>query len=308
MKLSPATTIHQYPHGLTGVLLQDLAVTESGQHRHLSALIELGNLRDNLRESLVDRKLSGLLAYSLFGTHPELAEAVPYGPMLFTHEDGPQALLDKLGSYNGNIISAWIVSVLPAGGLANYLSNCIVTRNPSRADSPPKRHLIRYYAPEVFPTLYKLADPVWLERLLEPVVSWSHPIPGLSGEQWRYYRGAATQPAAQSFYTRNPLPMTGELWQALENDPLPYKITNVLQAQAPGLFGSDCYGVRVAHVEMLLEEAREQGLQEEPDFLTYTWCVLAQPVIRQEKRWRDAVCRSAKGEAALSQIYLAQTA
>jgi hypothetical protein len=280
--------------GLRDELKQKLESAGPDKPHHLSALVELGGLDEGVRQTFLDGHSPGARSHTLF-LDKDFDELVPYGPVLISHEDGPQALLDDLKKYDGDTVSAWIISALPAAELADYLSNFVHARQTKQ-----DRYVLRYYAPEILPRLHKMANRRWWQTLFEPVVCWWYPFATEQEQYWRAFTGEGKQPDAEFFHLRRWLTLTEELWEALESDPLPYKLTDTLQQRAPDLFESDCYGVRVAQVEALLAEAREQGLKTETDYLTYIWCTLAQPTIRRDVRWNEAIRRAASGIAALT--------
>lgn len=303
--------------GLRAALKEELAraaPNAPNTPRHLVALIELGKLEASARQCLLAGYAPGadkhaetpaksppLRAHSLF-LAPEFAELVPYGPMLITHTEGADALLDALGDYDSSTVSAWIVSVLPVAELARYLSNFTRARPPikSMKSVNDDRYILRFYDSKILPRLRELTHPTWWPTLFKPITQWWTPLATPQAERWQRITGEGKQPEPELFQGPRWLFLTEEVWEALEGDPLPYKLTDVLQQQAPDLFESDCYGVRVAQVETLLAEAREQGLQSEDDFLIYIWCVMAQPTIRQDARWRETVQRAAEAKTPLN--------
>jgi hypothetical protein len=287
------------PTSLYASLRQNLAgYTDT---RTLVALIELGKLDDALRQRFLDGHSPRSRVVPLI-QKKDYAEIAPYGPALHFHQDGATALLDEIGIYDSDTVSAWIVSVLPPDELARHLGHFLFAW-------PKKNHnleyIVRYYMPATLPTLHKLAAKHWIRGLFEPVFNWWYPVISTTSAYWTYIEGEGKAPNPILVDATRHLPLTEEIWEALESDPLPYKITNILQEQNPKLFKADCYGVRVAQVEELLAQAREQGLRDESDCLTYIWFIMAQPGIAQYPRWNDAVARAARGEAALSQIYYA---
>jgi hypothetical protein len=284
--------------GLRDALKRELEAIGPDQPRHLLALVELGGLDEGVRQTFLDGHSSGARSHTLFYDE-EFAELVPYGPSIISHEDGPQALLDDLKKYDGDTVSAWIISALPAAELARYLGNFTLARQTAK-----DRHVLRYYAPEVLPRLREIANRRWWQTLFKPVVQWWYPFATTQTQNWRVIKGEGKQPEAKFFHLRRWLTLTEELWEALVSDPLPYKLTDTLQQQAPELFESDCYGVRVAQVGELLNEARQNGLTDQTDYLTYVWYALADRTLVQGTRWRNAVCRAAAGEAPLNKLYM----
>jgi hypothetical protein len=261
----------------------------------LVALIELGKLDDALRQRFLDGHSPRSRVVPMI-QKAEFAEIAPYGPVLHFHQDGPQALLDEMGGYDSDTVSAWIVSVLPPEELAKHLGHFLFAW-------PQKNHnleyIVRYYEPATLPTLHKLAAKHWVRGLFEPVFNWWYPVVTATGAYWTYIEGEGKAPNPILVDATRHLPLTEEIWEALESDVLPYKITNVLQEQMPGLFKADCYGVRVAQVEEQIVAGREKGLRDDNDLLMYVWHLLEQPNIHTDPRWNEAVARAARSEAAL---------
>ncbi|MDR1349863.1 MAG: DUF4123 domain-containing protein [Zoogloeaceae bacterium] len=266
--------------------------------RHLAALVEIGRLRGEASADFTARQ--GLQTHPVL-RHPKHKALAPHGPMLVTHTGGARALTEELSDCNSDTVSAWIIGTLPAGRMAEYLSNFTVARA-SHVDS----YLLRFYAPEILPTLHELAPRNWVHLLMKPVVRWCYPQASPQGEGWQSFAGGGEVPGEEYFHGLRYLRLADspELMTALAGDPQPYRLVNALQNEAPELFDSDCYGVRLAQVEDLLAEARGHGLQREEDLLACVWCLLAEPAIRQEQAWQQALLCCARDGTPLTESYL----
>jgi hypothetical protein len=288
------------PFGLRDALKRELDAASPEAPHYLVALVELGGLDEDVRQTFLTGHSPGAHTHTLFFDE-KLGGLAPWGPMLISHENGAQALLDDLGDYDGGTVSAWIISILPPAELARYLGNFTIARHRLAVDN---QYAVRFYAPETLPTLHKLANRRWLQRLFEPIVRWWYPVATTQSENWSNFPGESKQPEAKYFHLRRWLPMDEDLWDALESDPLPYRLTDTLQETSPTLFKSDCYGVRVAQVETLLAEARQHGLQTDTDLMTYVWYLLARPTLPQDPYWHDALQRAVRDKTPLSQTCL----
>jgi hypothetical protein len=285
------------PQYLRATLEQELAGAKAGEpQRHLAVLVELGKLDDPVRQTFIHAHSPGASAHSFF-SKKEFAELIPYGPVLIAHLDSVQGLFKDLGAYDGATISAWIVSVLPAEELALHLGNFLFAQQ-----TEEDRCILRYYTPRILPTVRKLANPDWVRELFKPIVHWWLPVATTESETWSAFAGDGEIPDAKLAH-RHWLKLDEALWEALESDPLPYKLVNTLRAVDSALFKTNCYGVQVAQVETLIAAAHEQGLQDEDDLLTYAWTLLERPDITHEPRWQAAIARAGRGEAPLSEVH-----
>jgi hypothetical protein len=177
-------------------------------------------------------------------------------------------------------------------------------------DKDGKHYLARYYDPLSTPVLYRLADAGWVRWLFGPLVSWWYPIATKSGESWhRLQGGALTLPKGANPYAYpGLLVFSEELWEALESDPLPYRLTYMIAEENPEIFEHECYGVRVAQVEALLDEARRQGLTQQPDLVTYVMIALAEKSPRYNVRLQDAIRRVTRRKMSLEEAYFGSRA
>jgi hypothetical protein len=100
-------------------------------------------------------------------------------------------------------------------------------------------------------------------------------------------------------YTPVPLIINDELWEALSASPLPYQILEVADKTLPDAFKSGCYGVRVAKIEDMLDEARGRGLKDSRDLTVYVLSLLKQPSLTRDRHWQEAVKMAAAGKMPL---------
>lgn len=287
-------------------LLEDLnRQAEHGyQPRYLYALVDMGRLPETLREETRHR-LKNLDVFPLM-VAPAYEILKPYAAHLVSHRrtDATQyfTLLNELIDCTSDIISAWIVCKLPPAHLARHLSQCTFAH-----DQNNKRYLLRYYDPLITPILYRLADVTWIRWFFGPMVSWWYPLVTTEGERWHQLKGGAlvSPEDARKYILEKPVPLvfSEELWEAMVGDPLPYRLTHALTETHPEFFTSECYGVRVAQIEVLLEEARRQGLKERKDLTAYVCAVLETPDLPADPRWQNAVQQAAQGLASLNAYF-----
>jgi hypothetical protein len=227
--------------------------------QRLHALIDMGRFPETAHAE-VSRKLSALAARPLNANEARYAPLKKYGALLVSSPGRDVApLLDKLGDSDGDTISAWIVSERDPMSLAQHLRQAAFAYGADK-----KRYLLRYYDPLVTPVLHRLADPAWARWFFSPIAAWWYPVATPREERWSLIAGGYDA-ALDSV----PLILTEELWEALVQDPLPYRLVNLLSEENPAVFGEDCYGVRVAQVESLLAEAKKHGLSEPGDLTDY---------------------------------------
>jgi hypothetical protein len=290
------------PPDLRSSLLADLQMTTkaSGRPAYLYALIEMGLLSDDEKEER-RRQFAAVYDARPLLKVPGYEELTPYGPVLVSHTLRPGdpfsavVNMDHMLSSKPGSISAWLVSAVPPAPLAKHFEQASVA-----ADKAQKRYLIRWYAPRNIPVFYKLADRQWTQWLFGPLASWWHPVVTKEGEAWRRLEGGKLNaPAAAAV----PLMMTEELLDALVSDPLPYQLVNLLEQQNASVFESACYGVRVAKVEDMLEEARRRGLKKQEDLTVYVLSLLEAPARAGEARWQTALQQAARGREPLSAYF-----
>jgi hypothetical protein len=89
------------------------------------------------------------------------------------------------------------------------------------------------------------------------------------------------------------------LWEAMVSDPFPYQILSVAGERFPTAFESDCYGVRIAKIEEMLKEAREQGLDRQDDLVIYVLSLLDAATRKLDADWQEALQRAVAGKAPL---------
>jgi len=67
--------------------------------------------------------------------------------------------------------------------------------------------------------------------------------------------------------------------------------------------GDSCYGVRLARIDILLEEAQRQGLAKRSDLALYVSAMLQTVGLAKDARWQDAVRCAAAGERSLDAYF-----
>lgn len=294
---------HVTPRNLRDALRSDLALCQgfwsllSGWIRrapakspaYLYALVDMARVPAKSR-SQVSAILPKFNAHSLL-VDPRYAKLQEHGPFLVAPFDGnTETLLAALGDSTSDVISAWIIAKLPPDDMAAHLRQATFA-----LDWQKTRHLLRWYDPLITPTLFRLGDAKWVESFLSPIHTWWHPIDTPQEETWSRIEGGGD----------NVVPSCGtlhigeELWEALVSDPLPYQLLNYVEETDPSVFGSSCYGVRLARVEDLLHAAKDQGLEVLDDQTIYVIAMLDSPARAQELRWQKAMRLAVAGQAPL---------
>ncbi len=270
-----------------------------GPTAHLLALSDMAELDDELR-SAVQERFAG-------NTHPLLQDSAwhalhPYSPVLLAAESADSRGHNSLaGAFNGqlrNALHGWIVSTVSPERLAAHLAQAIVAHGPDGA-----AYLLRYYDPRVLPVLYRQAPPIWWRELMAPISSWWVPKADTQVQRWGRIPGLAAAHANPP----SPLVIDEPLWQALIGDPLPHRLLQAVETQAPDLLDEPCRGVRLARIEVLLAKALEAGLSEHDDLHDYVFLALARGTVDLEgdHRWQRAVRAAASGTSRLGDLYLA---
>jgi hypothetical protein len=274
---------------LQDCLLSDLKLPEPGKTPHyLYALVDMGRMSEDLYSETY-RRLEPLEVFPLL-SEPKYEALKDHGPMLVScgqpNPDGDSKLLKTLLECNSDVMSAWMVGKLPPKRMAEHLGQGL-----HGTDKAGKRFLVRYYDPLSTPILYRLADAKWTHWLFGSLVSWWYPVVTKAGESWHRLQGDALALSEKAV----PLVLTEELWEALESDPLPYRLLNFVEEIAPEVFADECYGVRLARIEGLLENARRQGLTEQNDLIAYVMACARHPERQDDSRWHTAVQNAAAG-------------
>jgi hypothetical protein len=279
---------------LDACLRNDLAShPETSERHHLYMLIDMGRLPETLRHDTT-QKLKAFETLSLLA-NPQYAELEAYSALLvYDPDDRADALLDAWGGCNSNIVSAWIVSKLYARPLATHLRQAAFA-----VDTDKTSYLLRWYDPLITPVLHRLADQEWVCNFFNPIVGWWYPVSTPKEETWSRITGAGDTRGVQI----PPPRLTEELWEALENDPFPYRLLNILEENAPSVFESDCYGVRLAKVEAILETGKKHGLNKQIDLSVYVLSLLEAPERADEVRWQVAVQEAAADRAPLETYF-----
>lgn len=224
---------------------------------------------------------------------PGYEQAVALSAMLIAPtDDSRQAqydFIDQLQTYNSDVISVWITSVLPVEELARHLRQATFARN-----EQGKAYWLRYYDPVITPILYGEAPDEWQRWFFGPVISWWFAQPTSQKEQWHQMAGFRTRPAAPVQYvpedtsTHAPqLILTQTLWDKLQSDPIPYQLLQALETEGSARFDSECRGMRLAQVKELLGEAQQIGFAD-TDQHDYVWLALHHymPQIRRHDNWK----------------------
>jgi hypothetical protein len=274
---------------LRQALLKDMApLPGSPAIRHLAAIIEMGRLSEEEREK-VQCKLKRFQQHALL-VIPDFPEFTPTGAVLVSclPRDPLQhfQLLEDFCAGSLDTISAWIASTLPPQRMAEHL-----TQSTFAWDTQKRRYLLRYYASPVTPVLYRIAPVEWIRWFFGPMIAWWYAEATPEGECWSRLKGGAWLAEREPV----PLVLTEELWEALERDPLPYRLVNFVEEKYPALLKDDCYGVRVTKIEAMLQEARAQGLEKQKDLTIYVLMLLEEPERASDPRWHTALQMAAAG-------------
>jgi hypothetical protein len=265
---------------------------------YLVALIDMATMpretQQKLSENLSSRLHPLLLA-------PGLEKLRPLGAHLAGSCEATQlgytALLDRLSPYDSNEIVALITSTVSPDVLAQHLSQATFAYTENG-----ERYVLRYYDSHVTPTLLHHAPKQWREWLLSPIVSWWFRGATSHHEQWHRIRGRAL---SNPIVTAPKLLMSAELWRALENDPLPHRLLQILNKSMPALFTSRCHGVRLALIESLLARGKTLGLVEHHNLIDFVILNLqyTPDQLQGDVNWHLALERSVNGEGRLSRLY-----
>jgi hypothetical protein len=296
--MQPEQTHNVDQHALAAFLRDDLVRGKEGTRSrfYLHAIVDMGRLPDNLRAEVVKKLEAFKLTFLL--THPDYVHFKWYGAVLVSAQKGnSDTLLEEWGTSNSDIISAWIVSGLDSRLLAAHLRGATFA-----FDADKVRYLLRYYDPLVTQLLHRLADEKWVRGFFSPIVAWWYPVDTPQKETWRKIEGEG-----RSFFTSHkPLVLSEELWEALESDPFPYRLLNFVEDNYPSAFGSDCYGVRLAKIDDLVEAGKKQGLSTRDDLTVYVVGLLEKPARAEEPRWQASLQAAATGHAPLKTYFSAR--
>jgi hypothetical protein len=259
----------------------------------LYALIDMGRLPEPLRQDVTE-KLNAFGNIPLL-TDPRYSDLKAYSAFL-VHEMDRRAdtLLEIWGGYSSDIVSAWIVSRLDENRLAAHLRRANFAVDVNKA-----HYLLRWYDPLITPVLYRLADTKWVLDFFGPIIGWWYPIATPQEETWKRIEGDDDPMATQM----TPLLLTEELWDALESDPLPYRLLSFVEKADTPVFAGDCYGVRLAKIEAMLNEAKQQGLHSQDDLTVYVLSLLETPARSNDPNWQAAIQMAAAGKAALKAYF-----
>jgi len=274
--------------------LPGLLSEEARRLRRIYAIIDMGRIHGDLRQSIVNKLESFECEYiSLLDEPYQRFQA--FGPLLVYTTANDPTLLNVFGACNGDVVSAWVISSVFADPLALHLKQVI-----HAVDADNAQYLLRYYDPVIIPILRRLADKEWWRKFFSPFTAWWYPVATPTQETWRRIAGDKNPMPLRK---KMPLPLTDELWAALETDPLPYQVLNAVEQEFPARFTSDCYGVRVAQVERLLDAGKACGLKTHDDLFSYARALLEDPARAGKPDWQAALRRAAASEAPLSAYF-----
>jgi len=214
--------------------------------------------------------------------------------LVFAPNDNADALLDAWGGSDGDVISAWIVSKSDGKQMAKHFR-----ANTLAYDANEQEYLLRYYAPRILPILHREADKNWARQFFNPIIAWWYPVATPTQETWSRIEGGKQQAGEMKM----PLILSGELWDAMINDPFPHNLLTVAEQKFPSAFENDCYGVRLAKVESLLKAGKEKGLETRDDLFVYAMALLEEPEREKEPRWQEAVRKAVADEAPLRMYF-----
>jgi len=271
-------------------LLRDVLSATGEKTGYLCALVDRAAITDEQRDELNIKFASH--SYPLI-VEPGYEKATPLSAMLIAPaDDSRQAqydFIEQLQTYNSDVVSVWITSVLPTAQLADHLRQTTFAH-----DEQGKAYWLRYYDPLITPVLYGYAPDDWQQWFFGPVISWWLARPTARNEQWHQMVGFKTMPATPVQYdpedTSTHVPrliLTQALWDKLQNDPRPYQLLQALEAEGSARFDSDCHGVRLAQVKELLSEAQQIGFTD-TDQNDYVWLALhhTMPQICRHDNWK----------------------
>jgi len=284
---------------LPALLREDLRPQREAPPRHLYALLDMARIQGELRTE-VTKKLRHSATHSSLHDDPNLKPLKEHGALLIAGlnrigwKRDDALLLNEWGMCNGDVVSAWIVSELDKEDLAQHLRQTLFAY-----DTDESRYLLRYYDPLTTPVLHRLADTEWKDWFFAPMVAWWYPVATPVEETWSRIAGGGESESPDPV----PLVFTEELWDALSADPFPCRVLNILEQMFPKLFASDCFGVRLAKIESLLEAGKKSGLTTDNDLLTYALALFEEPGRVEEPRWQKAVRMAAVGEKPLNSYF-----
>jgi len=285
----PGRTSNIRLENLPGLLRDDLEHVAP----HLYVLVDMGRLRGDLREEVI-KKLD-YFKYLPLLDKPQYQHLKPFGAFLvFAPDDDHAALLDEWGGCDSEIVSAWLLSQSQPRWLAAHFRQGTFAYEPDGT-----RYLLRYYDPKTTPILHRVADRQWVRWFFGPVAAWWYPVATPAHESWSRIEGEGKLALSQ----RKRLILTEELLDALQTDPFPYHVLNALEQEFPASFGSNCYGVRLAQVENLLQAGKESGLEMRDDQFIYARAIFENPARAGQPDWQAAVQNAAAGKAPLSAYF-----
>ncbi|HCN46720.1 MAG TPA: DUF4123 domain-containing protein [Pseudomonas sp.] len=228
----------------------------------LTAIVELARVPLEARQRLMER-----FAHDAFPLlhQPCFANLRDIGPWLFCSGDylsldGQYDFHCTLSEIAGDVPSAWLISAMEPSRLANHLGQGTIVRGP-QGDTC----LLRFYSEQAFPVLHARHDLIGISELLSPIKSWWSMVPHADKLVWCHY-ACHNQP---NRFGVPPIRLDQACWDALNGDPLTYRLAEQLQASLMTLSSDSKHGTRLAHVRKLLGEARTHGLSRPEDLGEY---------------------------------------
>lgn len=281
------------PSTFTQSIVTDLR--RSSAYR-LSAIIEMANLTPAGRDMILQH----------FSTHrwpllqqPRFANLQAAGPWLFAaRPDGDvSAQHDFQWAINQcaeNAVCGWIISALAPEQLAKHLSQAAVASGPDGHS-----YLLRFYTPTVLKVLNSRRDLPGVRQWFAPIDRWWFPEPTRNPKErlWRPVQGADhPEPLPVP-----PLHLDHSSWAALAGDPLSYRLAALLSKEkTTPIFDRACPGTRIGLIDLYLCQAREQGLMQDEDLITYVLMLARNgDSLAETSAWQQALSATREQQTAL---------
>jgi hypothetical protein len=284
---------------LRDTILEELGNQPPGAQTWLYAIVDRARLTEQARE-IFDARTKRFKHARLLN-NPKYKSLYPYFAVLvYAHSPSPSPVqtvrrIESLFELNSDIISGWITSHLEPEVLVAHLENATFAY---KADE--RAYFLNYYDPFALPILRELAPREWTKWFFDPLISWWYPFDTPVEETWRNIQGGGQAMAEEPVR----LVFTEELWDAFAGDPFPHTLLDVLNAEEGLAFNSDCYGVRLAQVEDLIQQGKKSGLYKQTDLVTYVRALLQAPERAKESLWEECVYNAAQDKAPLSDYFL----
>lgn len=268
---------------------------QPGQYR-LAAIIERSQLTPKSNDELVSlcqNRLWPLLQQR------EFSNLRMIGPCLAAPRDSatPQNQSDffqYLSRLGGDAVCGWIVSSLPAAGLADHLAQANSVLAPDG-----QRYLLRYHTEKALRTLYGRMDLPDISEWVAPILNWWVPTPHAERVAWGCLKGH-NRPAVRRV---NGLKLDQACWDALAEDPLSHRLAEQLkQSMAVAGLPERCHVVRLGLAQKYLAQARQAGFVHQADLITYvTIKTLEGNQLTSTPAWQAAIDSALSQSQALSE-------